>query len=99
MLAIARERTDPALDIHYLHGNCEHLDFLDARSFDVVVSNMVLMDLADHKAALKGFYRLLVEGGILVFSILHLCFHTLGCGWVRDSNGTKLYWKADRVIS
>jgi 2-polyprenyl-3-methyl-5-hydroxy-6-metoxy-1,4-benzoquinol methylase len=83
MLAIAGERTDPELDIRYRHGNCEHLDFLDAGSFDVVVSNMVLMDLADHRAALQGMHRVLVEGGILIFSILHPCFVTPGCGWVK----------------
>jgi 2-polyprenyl-3-methyl-5-hydroxy-6-metoxy-1,4-benzoquinol methylase len=61
MLAIAGERTDPGLGIRYLHGSCEQLDSLDAGSFDVVMSNMVLMDLPDHRAALQGFYRLLVE--------------------------------------
>ena len=50
MLAMARERTDPALGIRYLHGTCEHMDFLDPGSFDLVVSNMVLMDLPDHQA-------------------------------------------------
>lgn len=100
MLVIAQERTrDRAvLGIRYLHGNCEHLDFLDAGSFDVIVSNMVLMDLADHRAALRGFYRLLVEGGILVFSISHPCFTTPGHGWVKDENGAKLYWKVDRYF-
>jgi SAM-dependent methyltransferase len=90
-----RERTDPALDIRYAHANCEDLAFLAPRSFDLVVSNMVLMDLADHRAALQGFCRLLVEGGILLFSILHPCFHTPGSGWVRDGDGAKLYWKVD----
>jgi SAM-dependent methyltransferase len=98
MLAIAGERTDPALGIRYLYGNCERMDFLDAGSFDVVVSSMVLMDLADHRAALKSVHRALVEGGILVFSISHPCFTTPGCGWVRDRDGSKLYWKVDRYF-
>jgi len=98
MLAIAGERTDPELGIRYRHGNCEHLDFLEAGSFDVVVSNMVLMDLADHRAALQGFYRLLVESGILVFSISHPCFTTPGHGWIKDKDGAKLYWKVDRYF-
>lgn len=98
MLAIAGERTDPALGIRYLHGNCEHLDFLDAGSFDVVVSNMVLMDMADHRAALEGFHRLLVAGGILVFSVSHPCFTTPDHGWVKDENGVKLHWKVDRYF-
>jgi 2-polyprenyl-3-methyl-5-hydroxy-6-metoxy-1,4-benzoquinol methylase len=98
-LAIAQERTDPQLGIEYRHGNCEHLDILDPGSFDVVVSNMVLMDLADHQAALKGFGRVLVEGGILVFSISHPCFAAPGHGWVRDGDGNKLHWKVDRYFS
>jgi SAM-dependent methyltransferase len=98
MLALAEERTDVALGIRYVHGNCERMDFLDASSFDVVVSNMVFMDLADHRAALEGICRLLVEDGILIFSICHPCFITPGCGWVRDSDGTKLYWKVDRYF-
>lgn len=98
LLAIAGERTDPDLAIHYLYGNCEHMDFLDAGSFDVIVSNMVLMDLSDHRAALEGFHRLLVAGGILVFSISHPCFATPGSGWVKDDDGNKLCWKVDHYF-
>ena len=53
----------PELGIRYLHANCERLEGLASGSFDVVVSNMVLMDLPDHRAALKSFYRVLVERG------------------------------------
>jgi SAM-dependent methyltransferase len=98
MLAAAGERTDPALGIRYLYGNCEHLDFLEAGSFDVVVSSMALMDMADHEAALKSFHRVLVERGILIFSISHPCFTTPGCGWVKDEAGEKLYWKVDHYF-
>jgi SAM-dependent methyltransferase len=100
MLALAGERTRDCavLGIRYLHGNCEHLDFLDAGSFDVVVSNMVLMDLADHGAALKSIHRVLVEGGTLVFSICHPCFIAPNHGWKRDGEGKKLYWKIDRYF-
>ena len=99
-LAIAGERTRDraALGIRYLHGNCEHLDVLDDGSFDIVVSNMVLMDLSDHRAALEGFYRLLVGGGILVFSIAHPCFAAPVHGWVRNENGAKLYWMTDHYF-
>ena len=99
MLAIAEERTDPVLGIRYLHGNCEHLDFLDAGAYDVIVSNMVLMDLPDHRAALRSIYRVLVEGGILVLSISHPCFTTPECGWVRDGEGRKLHWKVDHYFA
>jgi SAM-dependent methyltransferase len=98
MLAIAGERTEGNLGIRYLHGNCERLGDLEPRAFDVVVSNMVLMDLPDYRSALRSFHRVLVEEGILVFSISHPCFSTPGCGWVRDSDGNKLHWKVDRYF-
>jgi 2-polyprenyl-3-methyl-5-hydroxy-6-metoxy-1,4-benzoquinol methylase len=50
LLAIAEERTDPVLGIRYVHGNCERLEALDAGSYDIVVSNMVLQDLANLRA-------------------------------------------------
>jgi SAM-dependent methyltransferase len=99
LLAIAEERTDPALGIRYVHDNCERLEALDAGSYDVVVSSMVLQDLADHRAALASFHRVLVENGVLVFSITHPCFATPTCGWVRDSEGRKLYWKVDQYFA
>lgn len=95
MLALAQERTDKELGIQYLHGSCESMGFLDAGSFDIVVSNMVLQDLADHQAALRSVHSVLVERGIFVFSIPHPCFATPDCGWVRNSEGNKLYWKVD----
>ena len=98
MLAMARERTDPALGIRYLHGTCEHMDFLDPGSFDLVVSNMVLMDLADYEAALSSMHRALVDDGILLLSICHPCFTTPDCGWVKDDEGYKLYWKVNRYF-
>jgi len=99
MLALARERTDPQLGIRYVHGNCESMGFLHPASFDIVVSSMVLQDLADHQAAFRSVHRALVEGGIFVFSIAHPCFATPNCGWVRNSEGHKLYWKVDRYFS
>ena len=42
---------------------------------------------------------MLVEGGILVFSISHPCFSTPQCGWVKDDQGAKLHWKVDRYFS
>ena len=99
MLAIADERTDRTLGIRYVHANCEDMSFLDAESFDVVVSNMVLMDLSDHSAALKSMHRVLVEGGDLVFSISHPGFTTPEHGWVRNEHGDRLYWKVDEYFS
>jgi ubiquinone/menaquinone biosynthesis C-methylase UbiE len=71
MLVLAEERTDRDLGIRYLHGDCQSMGFLDADSFDIVVSNMVLQDLPDYRAALRSIHRVLVTGGFFLFSITH----------------------------
>jgi SAM-dependent methyltransferase len=98
MLSLAEERTDLELGVRYLHANCEHLEGFALGSFDVVVSNMVLMDLPDHRAALKSFSRVLAREGTLVFSIAHPCFSAPGHGWVRDDQGKRLHWKVDQYF-
>lgn len=98
MLEIARKRTPEELPIKYIYGNCEDLHFLESETFDKIVCNMVLQDLADYEKALGEMYRLLVNGGLLIFSIMHPCFTTPECGWVKDENGRKLYWKVDHYF-
>ena len=98
MLAIAQERTKSASGVRYIHGNCENMDFFDVESFDVIVSNMVLQDLFDYKAALRSMYRILADKGILIFSIPHPCFSTPNSRWVKDNTGKKLYWKVDKYF-
>lgn len=58
------------LGIRYVHENREDMHFLNAGSFDAVVSNAVLQYLPDFEAALESMHRVLVKG-VLVFSILH----------------------------
>jgi ubiquinone/menaquinone biosynthesis C-methylase UbiE len=99
MLAMARERTNQEAGIRYIHGNCEDLSFLDEESFDTIVSNMVMQDLADHRAFLRSIHRVLVTKGILVISFSHPCFITPDSGWVKEENGRKLYWKVDQYFS
>jgi len=60
---------------------------------------MVMQDLADHRAFLRSIHRVLVTKGILVISFSHPCFITPDCGWVKEENGRKLYWKVDRYFS
>lgn len=98
MLDIARRRTPGELPIEYFYGNCEDLHFLKSETFDSIVSNMVLQDLADYEKALEEMYRLLVKGGFCILSIMHPCFTTPECGWVKNENGKKLYWKVDHYF-
>ncbi len=98
MIEIARERTKIDLLIDYRHGNCEDLNFLENESFDVIVSNMVIHDLADYEKAFSEMYRLLVNGGTFIFSILHPCFITPGSGWEKTASGEKLHWNVDNYF-
>lgn len=98
MLAIAKERTPTHLPINYNYGNCEDLNFLEDNSFDFIVSNMVIQDLSDYERAFQEMYRLLINGGYFIFSILHPCFITPGSGWEKNKEGKKIHWKVDHYF-
>lgn len=98
MLEIANRKTPTELGIQFRHGNCEKLDDLTSSTFDMIVSNMVIQDLANYEAAFNEMYRLLKEGGYYIFSILHPCFVTPESGWVRNEEGEKTYWQVDNYF-
>ncbi|MEC1260305.1 class I SAM-dependent methyltransferase [Bacillus swezeyi] len=98
MIEIAKERTPNDLPIHYREGNCENLHFLEDNSFDLIVSNMVIQDLADYEKAFQDMYRLLADGGCFIFSILHPCFVTPDSGWEKTNDGKKLHWNVDQYF-
>lgn len=98
MIEIAKARTPNDLLIDYQQGNCEDLHFLQEKSFDLIVSNMVIQDLANYEQAFQEMYRLLVDGGCFVFSILHPCFVTPNSGWERTKDGEKLHWNVDQYF-
>jgi SAM-dependent methyltransferase len=61
--------------------------------FDIVVSSLAFHYVADFQALTKNIYRILNDGGVLVFSQEHpvnTCFST-GCRWTKDENGSKLF--------
>jgi ubiquinone/menaquinone biosynthesis C-methylase UbiE len=99
MVEVAKRKTPNGTMIEYKHGNCEQLDFLNDNSFDIVVSNMVIHDLANHEKAFKEMHRVLVKDGIFVFSILHPCFDTPNSGWEKNDEGQKLYWKVKNYFN
>ncbi len=96
MIRIARERTDSGLDITYSEGNAERLDWIADDEFDLIVSNFVLVDLADYVSAIREAFRVLRTDGRFVLSVPHPCFLTPDCGWERDADGRKLHWNVDR---
>lgn len=98
MLEIAESRTTTNLGINYRYGNCEDLNFLEDSTFDLIVSNMVIQDLENYEKVFGEMYRLLVEGGIFIFSILHPCFITPNSGWEKSNDGEKLHWNVDKYF-
>lgn len=95
LLARARER-DPAGD--YRFGRAEWLEFDDA-SFDLVVSYLSLMDVADIHAAIPEMARVLKPGGVLLIAQM-TSFNSAGGsdGWVKDADGRYLHFPVDNYL-
>ena len=90
------KRRDPAGD--YRLGSAEALPF-EAASFDLVVSYLTLVDIADFRAAIREMYRVLRPAGSLL--IANLTGFTSACaaqGWVRDEEGQRLHFPVDRYL-
>ncbi len=99
MLKIASQRTEKNSNIKYIHANLENMPEIPTNSFDIAVSNLVIQDLEDINAALSELFRVIKLSGELIFSIIHPCFTPPVYGWVKDTDGKKLYWKIDKYFS
>lgn len=64
-------------------------------SFDLGTACMALHDMADAQGAIRGSWRVLSEGGRLVFSLPHPFSEMAHREWERDQAGTKLSLKVD----
>lgn len=71
--ARARETQDP-LGIVYHVCDAARLEPLEDASFDLVASNMALMDIEGAEGAIHEVGRVLKEGGRFVASLCHPCF-------------------------
>ncbi|OMI26203.1 hypothetical protein BTA31_15415 [Bacillus haynesii] len=60
---------------------------LEDRSFDLIISNMIMQDLEDYEKAFQEMHRLLTGRGFFIFSILHPCFITPESGWEKTKDG------------
>jgi len=102
-IARQREKETPQKIKYYL-GSLHHLSMFQDETFDIAVSNLVLMDVKHLDKAIKELKRVLKKNGKLVFSIMHPCFSSPPVhGWVRkpqDSNRKEdwLYWKVDKYF-
>jgi SAM-dependent methyltransferase len=90
------KRRDPTGD--YRLGNAENLPF-DAGSFDLVVSYLTLVDIADFRTAIREMQRVLRPGGSLL--IANLTSFTSACaaqGWIKNKDGHRLHFPVDRYL-
>ena len=82
----------------YLIGKAERLAF-DDQKFDLVVSCLTLIDIADFRAAIREMARVLKIGGSLL--IANLTSFTSACaaeGWIRDERGRGVHYPVDRYL-
>jgi ubiquinone/menaquinone biosynthesis C-methylase UbiE len=74
LLKIAqREEQIETLGISYLHGDAQHLYGVPDDTFDGMVCNLALMDIADLSSVACTVQRILRPGGWFVFTIVHPC--------------------------
>lgn len=64
----------PAGKLSYRVDDAQKLSSLDDGAFDVVASQMAMMDVPDHRALFAAVRRVLKHEGVFVFSTLHPCF-------------------------
>ncbi len=68
--AIQKEKAKP-LGINYFVKDVANLDCLKDDSYDLVIGNMCLMDIANIKSAIKEVSRVIKRKGCFVFSLTH----------------------------
>lgn len=91
LLEEARRR-DP--DGTYVEGHAEKLPF-ENETFDVVISYVALIDVADYRQAIREMARVAKPGGRLVVANLNSFATSVPSGWVRDGEGNRLHFPVD----
>ena len=93
LIAAARARSGGAHGC--ARGSAEVLPFRDG-AFDLVVSYVALVDIADYQAAIREMARVLAPGGQIV--VANVGFVSASDGWLRDEQGRRLYHRVDRYL-
>jgi SAM-dependent methyltransferase len=73
LIHAATRRADSP-NLVYRVDDAHELRSIPDRSFDVAVSQLALMDIADHRRMFRAVRRMLTGAGVFVFSLLHPCF-------------------------
>ncbi|MFY9233853.1 MAG: class I SAM-dependent methyltransferase [Fimbriimonadaceae bacterium] len=78
----------------YVEGSAEDMPF-ESASFDRVVSYVSLVDIPDHRAAIREMARVLRPGGLLVVANLNSFVTAQPWGWIRDEDGSPMHYPLD----
>ena len=73
LIATAQERANNAHMIFRVY-DAQTLETIADETIDIVVSQLALMDIPDHRGVFRSAYRVLRHNGIFAFSLLHRCF-------------------------
>jgi ubiquinone/menaquinone biosynthesis C-methylase UbiE len=63
-------------NLSYVVNDAQSLGSFPDGAFDVVVSQMAMMDIADNRRMFAAVRRVIADGAPFVFSMLHPCFET-----------------------
>ncbi len=100
-----KQTEEEGITVDYRVDNICNIESVLNAEFDLVLSNLVLLNIPCLDDAIKEFYRVLKVGGFLVFSIVHPAFNFYGPGsWQMgeknpDTNRREgIYFKVDRYF-
>ena len=82
-----REREEK-LDIEYHHASLTNLEMIKDNQFDLIVSNIVMVDISDYKQAFKELGRVLKSGKRFIWSNTHPVFGRLSSADLRLPSDT-----------
>lgn len=91
-----------SVSIDWIHDDAQELKKVPSEQFDIVVSNLVLMDVPDFQKVFQSSYRILKHDGIMIWIIMHPCFQsphseTLEDGARRITNYSEQWWKSNGI--
>ncbi|MFW9793189.1 MAG: class I SAM-dependent methyltransferase [Candidatus Thorarchaeota archaeon] len=106
LIEVSKELTEQEeIKIDYRIDNVCFIESVSNAEFDIVLSNLVLLNVPCLDEAIREFHRVLKVGGVLVFSIVHPAFNSYGPGsWQMGEKNPEtnrregIYYKVDRYF-
>ena len=96
---------EEGFEVDYRVEDVCHIESIPNETFDIVLSNLVLLNIPCIVDALREYYRILKTGGNFVFSIVHPAFNFYGPGsWEMGEKDPEtgrregLYFKVDNYF-